>query len=54
MNGKITTTWSLGCLSELHPQYAPLNKWNNGFAIVDIDGRKFDVRNKRILNGEVL
>jgi predicted phosphodiesterase len=54
MNGKITTTWSLGCLSELHPQYAPLNKWNHGFAIVDIDGSKFDVRNKRILKGEVL
>lgn len=54
MNGKITTTWSLGCLSELHPAYAPLNKWNNGFAIIDVDGNNFDVRNKRIFKGEVL
>lgn len=54
MNGKITTTWSTGCLCELHPQYAPLNKWNWGFAIVDIDGKNFEVRNKRIYKGEVL
>lgn len=55
MNGKITTTWSTGCLCELSPPYAPLNKWNWGFAIVDLDGVKaFDVRNKRIYNGVVL
>lgn len=54
MNGKITTTWSVGCLCELHPAYAPLNKWNLGFAIVDLDSKNFDVRNKRIFKGEVL
>jgi predicted phosphodiesterase len=54
MNGKITTTWSTGCLSELHPQYAPLNKWNWGFCLVDLDNTGFDVRNKRIYKGEVL
>lgn len=54
MNGKITTTWSVGSLCELHPAYAPLNKWNNGFAIIDLDGKNFDVRNKRIFKGEVL
>lgn len=54
MNGKITTTWSVGCLCELHPEYAPLNKWNHGFCIVDLDGNSFDVRNKRILKGNVL
>lgn len=54
MNGQITTTWSLGCLSELHPAYLPINKWNWGFAIVDIDGDRFNVRNKRIFKGEVL
>ena len=48
MNGKITTTWSTGCLCELSPPYAPLNKWNWGFAIVDLDNKSFDVRNKRI------
>lgn len=55
MNGKITTTWSTGCLSELHPEYLPLNKWNHGFAFVEVekDG-DFDVQNKRIYKGEVL
>ena len=54
MNGNITTTWSIGCLSELHPMYMPLNRWNWGMALVDIDGQEFEVRNKRIHNGKVL
>lgn len=53
MNGKITTTWSLGCLCELNPEYLPINKWNHGFAMVDIDGKEFEVRNKRIYKGKV-
>jgi predicted phosphodiesterase len=54
MNGEITTTWSLGCLCELHPAYLPINKWNHGFSIIDIDGQNFEVRNKRIFKGKVL
>jgi predicted phosphodiesterase len=56
MNGKITTTWSIGCLSELHPAYLPLNKWNWGCADVDLDknGIDFEFRNKRIMNGKVV
>ena len=54
MNGKITTTWSTGCLSELHPAYSPINKWNHGFAIIDSAGDGFEVRNKRIFKGKVL
>jgi predicted phosphodiesterase len=54
MNGNITTTWSLGCLCELNPAYLPINKWNRGFSIVDIDGQNFDVRNKRIHKGKIL
>lgn len=54
MNGRITTTWSTGCLCGLHPQYAPINKWAHGFAIVDVSGEDFDVRNKRIWKGKVL
>jgi predicted phosphodiesterase len=54
MNNEITTTWSVGCLCELHPAYMPLNKWNNGFAIVDVDGNSFEVSNKRIYKGKVL
>jgi predicted phosphodiesterase len=56
MNGKITTTWSVGCLSELHPAYMPLNKWNHGVAVVDLDsnGDDYQFRNKRIYKGKVL
>jgi predicted phosphodiesterase len=54
MNGNIKTTWSTGCLSELHPAYLPINKWNHGFAMCDIDGDTFEVRNKRIYKGKIL
>jgi predicted phosphodiesterase len=53
MNGKIMTTWSTGCMCELHPAYAPINKWNWGFAVINIDGESFDVDNKRVYKGEV-
>ena len=55
MNGRITTTWSVGCLSELHPEYMPLNKWNHGFALIEVEkSGDFQVHNKRIHKGEVL
>ena len=54
MNGNIKTTWSTGCLCELHPAYLPINKWNHGFSIVDVSGSNFEVRNKRIYKGKVL
>lgn len=55
MNGRITTTWSVGCLSELHPMYMPLNRWNHGFAFIEVEGSgDFQVHNKRIHKGIVL
>lgn len=56
MNGKVTTTWSIGCLSELHPSYMPLNKWNHGFAYVHLDdnGKDYQFFNKRIYKGKTL
>lgn len=54
MDGGIVTTFSTGCLCELHPAYMPINKWNHGFAMVDIDGKNFEVRNKRIYKGKIL
>jgi len=53
MNGGVVKTWSLGCLCELHPAYLPINKWNHGFSIVDIDGQNFNVRNFTINKGEI-
>lgn len=56
MNGDIVTTWSAGCLCELNPAYMPLNKWNHGFAMVDLNnnGKDFHVRNYRIYKGKIL
>jgi predicted phosphodiesterase len=56
LTGKMVTTWSLGCLSELHPAYMPLNKWNHGFAEVDLDsnGEDFEFNNKRIFKGKIV
>lgn len=54
MNGKITTTWSVGCLCDLHPDYAKLNKWSQGFAIAERDGDQFTVKNYRIHQGRIL
>ena len=55
LTGKVITTWSLGCLSELHPAYVPLNKWSHGFGIVDLDpnGEDYEFRNKKIIKGAV-
>ena len=53
MNGKMTTTWSVGCLCEMHPQYAPINRWNQGFAILHKTPNGFDVDNKRIYKGRI-
>lgn len=54
--GKIFTAWSVGCLCGLHPAFWRLNKWNHGFALIDLDknGKDFQFRNYRIFKGKVL
>lgn len=54
INGDLTTCWSVGCACQLHPNFAPLNKWNQGFADITINDDGFTVHNYRILNGKVL
>ena len=54
LDGKVVTAWSTGCLSELHPEFLPVNKWNHGFAIIRVDGNgDFEVDNLRIIKGKV-
>lgn len=55
MDGREIVTYSQGHLADPHPQYAPWNKWNWGFARVDIDKTGgFRVWNYRISHkGEV-
>lgn len=44
-----TSCWSSGCLCDLNPQYAVVNKWNFGFVYVSVDHfREFHVDNLRI------
>lgn len=52
-NGKLITTWSTGCLCELSPEYAPRNNWSHGFAVVELNGKDFDVQNLRIIHGKI-
>lgn len=46
-----TACWSAGCLCDLRPDYARINKWNHGFAMVTVhDGGAFDVQNYRVMS----
>lgn len=46
-----TATWSTGCLCDLTPDYARVNRWNWGFAIATVHkGGAFDVENFRIMS----
>lgn len=53
VTGKQIKTWSVGCLSEMHPAYRPLNGWQAGFAMVKRDGEYFEVTNKTVENGRI-
>jgi hypothetical protein len=48
--------WSVGCLCDLSPEYARINKWNHGHAIVEVGSSGvFDVLNyKQLQNKEVV
>jgi predicted phosphodiesterase len=51
MWGREVFCWSTGCLCDLHPEYARINKFNHGFASVNVEASgEFDVTNFRITN----
>jgi hypothetical protein len=54
VNDKIITCWSVGCLSELSPDYSPYNTWNNGFAIVTKTPDTYHVENIKLYKGKRL
>jgi predicted phosphodiesterase len=48
-----TCTWSTGCICDLEPEYASLNEWNHGFAIVTIgDGGDYQLENFLVERGK--
>lgn len=53
IKGKLLSTWSMGCLCELKPQYRPLNQWNHGFGILELKDNQFEYDNRRIIAGKV-
>ena len=54
LSGKVIKTWSAGCLCDLHPQYARLNKWAHGFITVDSTNGSFQVDNHTISDGKIM
>lgn len=55
LEDRLISTWSTGCLCDLRPAYARINRWNHGFATIEVDNAgSYEVANKRILNGRVL
>lgn len=54
LDGTMITTWSVGCLSDLHPKYSPFSGYNHGAAIINLDGDCYEVANYRIVNGRAM
>jgi predicted phosphodiesterase len=54
LNKKLSSCWSTGCLCDLSPDYAIVNRWNHGFVWVETqaDGN-YEVSNHKIINGKV-
>jgi predicted phosphodiesterase len=55
MNNRLINVHSQGCLCEMHPLFAPVNKWNLGFAYVDlnISTGEYVLENKKIVKGKI-
>lgn len=52
-DGKCIVTFSVASLCDLEPEYFEVNEHVNGFAIVEMNGKEFHVRNYTIENGRV-
>lgn len=52
LNGKMIVCYTVGCMSNLHPEFHRYgNDWNHGFAILDLKkDNNFSFRNYRIMN----
>ena len=54
ISDKISSCWSLGCLCDMKPDYASVNRWSAGFATVEVDkSGEFEFHNKKIIQGGV-
>jgi hypothetical protein len=53
IRNNVLSSWSIGCLCQMHPRYASLNKWNHGLGMLRFDGEQFEMESRRIINGKV-
>ena len=54
LDASVFAGWSMGCLCDLNPHYAPRNHWNHGVVTIDLDKTgEFSVGNRIIINGRV-
>lgn len=51
---KTISTFSVGCLCKVHPEYRPLNEWSQGFATVANNNGAWSVWNPKIINGKIV
>jgi hypothetical protein len=56
LHGKVSGSYSIGCLCKLKAGYDRFNTWNHGFAMVEIldSTGKFKFHNKMIIEGVVV
>jgi len=55
MNNRLINVHSQGCLCDMNPMFMPINKWNLGFAYVDLNiiTGEYILENKKIIKGKV-
>ncbi len=55
MVNEIISVHSMGCLCGMTPMYMSVNKWNQGFAYVELDLKsgEYHLQNKQIIKGKV-
>lgn len=55
LGGVPVTSWSVGCLCDLHPIYSPLNRWNHGFAVIaNPNAHDWQVTNYKFVEGKIM
>lgn len=54
INREVYGSWTIGCLCNLSPRYAPKNDWVHGYAIIERDNEgMFEVQNKIIRDEKI-
>jgi predicted phosphodiesterase len=54
LDKKLSSCWSTGCLCDLSPDYAIVNRWNHGFVWVETqECGNYEVTNHKIIDGRV-